>query len=94
MKNPSSTITWLEDIFTVNKKTGEGIETANDQLKKMNEQEEELRWMKAFSDRQITSHYNSMTSYTRNVNINGMSQAGIVEMGRRSLSAIPSRAAM
>lgn len=72
---------------------GEDIKSDTDVIRRANEQEEELRWMKAFSDRQITSSYNNMTSNTRNVTINGMSQAGIAEMGRRSISAMPSRKA-
>lgn len=61
-------------------------------IRRMSEQEEELRWLKAFSDRQITSSYSSMTSNVRNLTINGMSQQGMAEMGRRSLSSMPSRA--
>jgi hypothetical protein len=94
MQNPETVLTWLKDLFNLQKKTGEGVQTANKELRKFNEQEEELRWLKAFSDRQITSQYNQMTSYNRTVNINGMSQAGIAEMGRRSVTTRPSRAAM
>ena len=63
-------------------------------IREVNEQEEELKWMKAFSDRQIMSSYNSMTNNSRTVNINGMSQASLAEMGRRNIATIPSRAAL
>lgn len=71
-----------------------GIKGNTDAIRKYNEQEEELKWLKAFSDRQITSSYSSMTSNVRNVTFNGMSQAGMAEMGRRNISTIPSRARM
>ena len=41
------------------------------------DREEELRWMKAFSDRQIMSNYTYQTSTTRNVTLNGVSNAAI-----------------
>lgn len=88
---------FLSGLFASNKKQEEdqdGIAGNTDKIRKMNEQEEELRWMKAFSDRQIMSSYNSMTSNVRNININGMSQAGMIEVGRRSLSTMPSRSMM
>jgi uncharacterized protein YeeX (DUF496 family) len=88
---------WLARIFGVeNQQLSESQKISGDtgQIRKYNEQEEELKWMKAFSDRQITSSYSSMTSNQRIVNINGMSQSSLAEMGRRNLSTIPSRAAM
>lgn len=87
----------LKGLFKSNEKqekSQSGIAGDTDKIRKFNEQEEELRWMKAFSDRQITSSYNSMTSNVRNININGMSQAGMLEVGRRSLSTMPSRSSM
>lgn len=71
-----------------------GVADDTDSIRKFNEQEEDLRWLKAFSDRQIMSSYNSMTSNTRNVTINGMSQAGLAEMGRRNIATLPSRHAL
>ena len=80
--------------FTTLNKTVKGIAGNTDAIRKYNEQEEDLSWLKAFSDRQITSSYSSMTSNVRNVTFNGMSQAGMAEMGRRNISTIPSRARM
>ena len=92
--NGASVIKWLKGLFNLEEKQGKGIGDINGQIKKISDQEEELRWLKAFSDRQITSQYNNMTSYSRTVNIHGMSNSGVVEMGRRSVSTIPSRAGL
>lgn len=95
--NGETVKTMLKGLFKSNEKqekAQDGIAGDTDKIRKFNEQEEELRWMKAFSDRQITSSYNSMTSNVRNININGMSQAGMLEVGRRSLSTMPSRSSM
>lgn len=95
--NGETVKTMLKGLFKSNEKqekAQDGIAGDTDKIRKLNEQEEELRWMKAFSDRQITSSYNSMTSNVRNININGMSQAGMLEVGRRSLSTMPSRSSM
>lgn len=70
------------------------IASDTNKIRKINEQEEELRWLKAFSDRQIMSSYSSTTSNSKTVNINGMSQSSLAEMGRRNIVTIPSRAAM
>ena len=85
---------WFKDLIGITDEIDGGVKGNNNILRRFTEQEEELRWLKAFSDRQITSQYNQMTSYNRTVNINGMSQAGIAEMGRRSVTTRPSRAAM
>ena len=53
---------------------GDEISTNTNLIKESMDQEEELRWLKAFSDRQIGSAYNSMTSSTVNTTINGASQ--------------------
>lgn len=70
-----------------------GVETSANALKKMNEQEEELRWLKAFSDRQIMSRYGDSTSnvYNRSVTFNGMSEASR-NAHARAYAAFPSRA--
>lgn len=94
MKNPESVLTFLKDLFNIEKKTGEGIDTANKELKKFNEQEEELRWLKTFSDRQITSKYDYSTSYSRNVTFNGMPQSFMTTHGKRELSTMPPRAGL
>jgi hypothetical protein len=50
--------------------------------------------MKAFSDRQIMSAYNSQTTNNRTINMNGVSQNTMAEAYRRNRSTIPARAAM
>ena len=55
------------------------------------DEEEELRWLKLFSDRQIGSSYNQMTSSTVNTTINGASQEMIMNLGRRIPSSVPKR---
>jgi hypothetical protein len=73
--------------------TGE-TKTNTADLVKLNEQEEELRWLKAFSDRQIMSQYNNSTSTVLNTTFNGASEQlqrhGVNRLGRR---ARPSKAA-
>lgn len=71
-----------------------GIQGDTNTIRRINEQDEDLKWLKAFSDRQIMSNYNSSTSNIRNVTFNGMSQAGMNEMGRRNISTMPSRAVL
>lgn len=71
-----------------------GIQGDTNTIRRINEQDEDLKWLKAFSDRQIMSSYNSSTSNVRNVTFNGMSQAGMNEMGRRNISTMPSRAVL
>lgn len=80
---------WLSKYIA---QKNEKIATNSDQIRESLTQEEELSWMKAFSDRQIMSSYSSMTSNIRNVTINGVSEAGVTEFGRRSVSAMPPRA--
>ena len=87
----------LSMFMGVGKEMSSNLELIGDdttKIREANEQEEELKWMKAFSDRQIMSSYNSMTNNSRTVNINGMSQASLAEMGRRNIATIPSRAAL
>lgn len=87
----------ISGLLGVNKKQEEKqakIQDDASKIRRQGEQEEELRWLKAFSDRQITSSYSSMTSNVRNLTINGMSQTGMTEFGRRNLSSMPTRAAM
>lgn len=94
--NGKTVVTWLKKLFNQGeeqKKDGKGVKDNTGLLVRQGEQEEELRWLKAFSDRQITSSYSSITSNVRNLTINGMSQQGMAEMGRRSLSSMPTRSA-
>ena len=84
----------LDKIFNLEKvkaKISSGILSDTSKIRENTEQEEELAWLKAFSNRQIMSEYSSMTSNSRTININGVSQAGLMEFGRRSVSAVPSR---
>lgn len=93
----ASTVEWLKKIFNLNKEElneQKGISTNTDLIRKSNEQEEELAWLKAFSDRQITSAYNSMTTNNRTINMNGVSQNTMAEAYRRNRSTIPARAVL
>ena len=84
---------WFKDFLGIADEMNGGIKTNNDALKKLTEQEEELRWLKAFSDRQIMSRYGMSTSNTfnRSVTFNGMSQSSM-DAHARSYAAFPSRA--
>ena len=69
----------------------EKIKTDSGKIRQFNEQEEELAWLKAFSNRQIGSAYNQMSSQTINTTINGASDHVMISYGRRSLSSVPPR---
>lgn len=91
---PDDLMRKLDEIFNLEKlkaKISEGLLDDTSKIRENTEQEEELAWLKAFSNRQIMSEYSSMTSNSRTININGVSQAGLMEFGRRSVSAVPSR---
>lgn len=91
---PDDLMRKLDEIFNLEKlkaKISDGILNDTSKIRENTEQEEELAWLKAFSNRQIMSEYSSMTSNSRTININGVSQAGLMEFGRRSVSAVPSR---
>lgn len=91
---PDDLMKKLDEIFNLEKvkaKISGGILGDTSKIRENTEQEEELAWLKAFSNRQIMSEYSSMTSNSRTININGMSQAGMIEFGRRSVAAVPSR---
>ena len=91
---PDDLIRKLDEIFNLEKvkaKISGGILSDTSKIRENTEQEEELAWLKAFSNRQIMSEYSSMTSNSRTININGVSQAGMMEFGRRSVAAVPSR---
>lgn len=93
----ASTVEWLKKLFNLNKEElneQKGIASNTDQIKKFNEQEEELAWMKAFSNRQIMSGYSSMTTNNRTINMNGVSQNTMAEAYRRNRSTVPARAMM
>lgn len=91
---PDDLMRKLDQIFNLEKvkaKISGGILGDTSKIRENTEQEEELSWLKAFSNRQIMSEYSSMTSNSRTININGVSQAGMMEFGRRSVAAVPSR---
>lgn len=91
---PDDLMRKLDEIFNLEKlkaKISEALLNDTSKIRENTEQEEELAWLKAFSNRQIMSEYSSMTSNSRTININGVSQAGLMEFGRRSVSAVPSR---
>lgn len=91
---PDDLMKKLDEIFNLEKvkaKISSGILGDTSKIRENTEQEEELAWLKAFSNRQIMSEYSSMTSNSRTININGVSQAGMMEFGRRSVAAVPSR---
>jgi hypothetical protein len=94
----SATTDWLKKIFNQGEeqaKTEAGIKTDTGKIRQFNEQEEELRWLKAFSDRQIMSAYGNMTTTNnRTINMNGVSQNVMAEAYRRNRSTIPPRAAL
>ena len=93
----ATVINHLKELIGLNKEQVEKQKSIDDdtgKIRKMGEQEEELRWMKAFSDRQIMSSYNSMTSNSRTINLNGVSQNTMAEAYRRNRSTIPSRASL
>lgn len=93
----ATVIAHLKQLVGLNKQQAEeskGTKTNTDLLVRQGEQEEELRWLKAFSDRQIMSSYNSMTSNNRTINLNGVSQNTMAEAYRRNRSTIPSRATL
>lgn len=81
---------WFNQILGVSKDIDGGIEGNHKALMKLTEQEEELRWLKAFSDRQIMSRYgyNTSNTYNRSVTFNGMSKASM-DAHARSYAAFP-----
>lgn len=71
-------------------KSQEGIQGDTNKIRSTMDQEEELRWLKAFSDRQIMSSYNQSTSNTSTVYFNRMSEQSQAAAMRR-YNAIPPR---
>jgi hypothetical protein len=87
----------LKDLLGLNKKQTDDedeIATNSGEIRRSMGQEEELRWLKAFSDRQIMSSYNSMTSNSNTNNFYGVNGPTMAELGRRSIRTVPMRAAM
>lgn len=68
---------WLRSAIDKTERWAKGIADNSNKIKDLMSQEEELRWLKAFSDRQIMSNYTYQTSTTRNVTISGASQAAV-----------------
>lgn len=74
---------WMQSYIA---KIENGIATNTDKIREYNEREEELRWLKTFSDRQIMSSISNSTSNVQNNTFNRMSDQGYIERAR-SLSA-------
>ena len=91
----ASTVEWLKKLFHQGEeqsKEQQGIADDTGKIRQFNEQEEELKWLKAFSDRQIMSYYGNKTSNNTNtVNLNNPSPALQAEITRRTLKSIPHR---
>lgn len=68
---------WLRSAIDKTERWAKGIADNSNKIKDLMSQEEELRWLKAFSDRQIMSNYTYQTSTTRNVTLNGVSNAAM-----------------
>lgn len=68
----------IDEIKKLSPKVGDiaqkvgGVAGDTNKIRKYNEQEEELRWLKAFSDRQIMSMINQSTSNVSNVTFNNL----------------------
>jgi hypothetical protein len=67
------------------------IESDTSRIRRYNEREEELGWLKAFSDRQIMNSYSQSTSYSRSVVVNGLSDTGRREIARLNANARSNR---
>jgi hypothetical protein len=84
---------WLKKLFKQNEeqtKEQKGIKSDSSKIRQMQEQEEELKWLKLFSDRQIMSSINNSTSNSRTLIQNGVPAAVMSESSRR-ISTMPSR---
>lgn len=95
--NGESVKQMLKGLFGLNKQQADDedeIATNSGEIRRSMGQEEELRWLKAFSDRQIMSSYNSMTSNSNTNNFYGVNGPTMAELGRRSIRTVPMRAAM
>ena len=68
---------WLRSAIEKTERWQKGVKDDMGKIRDVMSQEEELRWLKAFSDRQIMSNYTYQTSTTRNVTISGASQAAV-----------------
>lgn len=68
----------IDEIKKLSPKVGDiaqkvgGVAGDTNKIRKYNEQEEELRWLKAFSDRQVMSMINQSTSNVSNVTFNNL----------------------
>jgi hypothetical protein len=86
----------LKDLLGLNKKQTDDedeIATNSGEIRRSMGQEEELRWLKAFSDRQIMSSLSNITSNSNTNNFYGVPGPTMSELGRRSVKTIPPRPA-
>lgn len=88
----------LKGLFGLNKQQADDedeIKTNSGEIRRSMEQEEDLRWLKAFSDRQIMSAYNMNTSNSQNYYMNGLPPEAMAEQARfLGKKARPGRFAM
>lgn len=95
ISNGETVKNFLKNLLFSNKdqeKNQKGIAGNTDKIRQYNEQEEELRWLKAFSDRQIMSAYTMSTSNSNVYNFNGMSQRAVdIQAGKHNITALPGR---
>lgn len=96
--NGESVIQMLKGLFGLNKQQADDedeIATNSGEIRRSMGQEEELRWLKAFSDRQIMSAYNMNTSNSQNYYMNGLPPEAMAEQARfLGKKARPGRYAM
>lgn len=95
--NYSSVLDYIKDLLGLGRDiqaNTSGIKTDTNIIRQFNEQEEELKWLKSFSDRQIMSGYSYKTTNNRTTNIYGLSQEAKLEVYRRDRSTIPARAGL
>jgi hypothetical protein len=94
--NGESVKQMLKGLFGLNKQQADDedeIATNSGEIRRSMGQEEELRWLKAFSDRQIMSSLSNITSNSNTNNFYGVPGPTMSELGRRSVKTIPPRPA-
>lgn len=74
----------------IKEQLGIGDDT-NNYLSQMVGEDEDLKWLKAFSDRQIMSSYHQSTQNNKTINLNGYSEQARMEIVRRNANTIPPR---
>lgn len=85
---------WLRGHMGKIEKWAHGINDNSNQIREIMTQEEELGWLKAFSDRQIMSNISNSTSNSRTINITGASPNMVAESFRFNAGRPSRRAAI